>query len=168
MCLEELGSFSGAEVVIGGSRPGISGCIPVTSFGFLYRLESLKYHQKTYFCDFPIALIPVTMSCSQATAKLSGQNPTSMGTLKCTQHNFPHEGNIKNGKQDVRDQKMLEKVLPWGQLILAKEYLGRLHTFQSHDQHKEDPSTWHSHAGHHGPPASAIIRSEPRLVYSGL
>lgn len=101
MCLEESVSFLGEEVVIGGSGLEISDCIPVTSFGFLYRLESLQYHQNTCFCDFPIALIPATMSYSQAIAKLRGQKPGSIRVLKCTQHVLFSGGRLENGKKKL-------------------------------------------------------------------
>lgn len=82
--------FSRCSSGKGGPGPGISHCIPVTSFGFLYRLESLQYHQKKCFCDFPITLIPSSMSCSQAMAKLSGQKPASIRALKYTRHVLSH------------------------------------------------------------------------------
>ena len=90
-------------MVIGWSGPEITDCIPITSFGFLYRLESLQYHQNTCFCDFPIALIPATMSYSQAIAKIRGQKPGSIRVLKCTQHVLFHGGSLENEKQNVKD-----------------------------------------------------------------
>lgn len=98
-----------SEVVIGGPGLGISDCIPITSFGFLDRLKSSKHHQKMYFCDFPIALIPATMPCSQATAKLREQKSASMGAHKCTQHVLSHKGSVENGKPHVKDPENAEK-----------------------------------------------------------
>lgn len=95
--------FSRCSSGKGRPGPGISHCIPVTSFGSLYRLESLQHHQKKCFCDFPITLISSSMSCSQAMAKLSGQKPASIRALKCLWHVLSHGESLENGKQDVKD-----------------------------------------------------------------
>lgn len=120
----------------------------------------------TYFCDFPIALIPVTMSCSQATAKLSGQNPASMGALKCTQHILSQGGSVENGKQDVKDPEN------------AREGVTMRPAHTGHNCGDSTRSTVVVRTKKTPVPglavlativpASAIIRPEPRLVSSGL